>query len=761
MRIRTAAAAIVALAAALSAVTALALRSPSRRSAVLLPTGWRLSAPQGAVAATETFPQGLALSPDGRMLAVANGGYRTPALQLFATPTLRLVRTVRLRGAFGAPIWFDAATVAVAGANADGVIVVNARTGTLRVLPTGTATWPVAVARSPRGDLLATANDGDGSVTILRHGRPIARARVGAHPAALAFFDGGRFIAVAVRGGTQGALVVLDAVGRVRTSLPLRGDPCALAVEPALLDVALCDADRVVQVADAGHRIVRVIGVGLHAGRLEGAGASPNALAYDRGTLYVSLDAQNAIAVVRDHAVAGYLPTGWYPSGIAVGRDALYVSDAKGERSPANPDFRPFGGPYGEYIASALIGSVRRIPLRLAGAASLPGETALVIANAMPRWTPPPGATVVRPGGPIHHVIYVIKENRSYDQVLGDLGIGDGDPHLAWFGATITPNQHAIARRFGDFDRAFADGQVSADGHSWTDAAFSPDYTERFWPANYAKRRALYDFQDGRAPIVPQNGYLWDAAARAGISYRDYGEDTVAPTRPGASATTTFPGLVGHFDPHYYGWDLRYPDLARYREWLREFRAFERDGNLPALEIVYLPNDHTAATDPGFPTPQAYVAQNDYAFGLLVQAVSHSRFWHSTAIFAIEDDAQDGPDHVDDQRTTLYLASPYARGGVIHDRYSTASVLRTIELILGLPPLSIYDAVAPPLYAAFTTRADLRPYTAIRPHVEFDALNTRAAYGARRSAAFDWSRPDAVPPRLFDAVLAGALGKNR
>jgi hypothetical protein len=216
----------------------------------------------------------------------------------------------------------------------------------------------------------------------------------------------------------------------------------------------------------------------------------------------------------------------------------------------------------------------------------------------------------------------------------------------------------------------------------------------------------------------------------------------------------TFQGLTGHFDPRYIGWDLTYADEDRYKEWRREFLRFAASNTLPQLEIVYLPNDHTSATRAGAFTPQAYVAQNDWAVGKLVETVSHSRYWKSTAIFILEDDAQNGPDHVSDQRSTFYVASPYARGGVQHAHYSTASVLHTLELILGLPPLSAYDQTARPMYDDFAvTPVNAKPYTAVKPGIDMNARNAKTAYGAAISAKLDFSKPDEVDPRVMRDIL--------
>ncbi|MDP9111088.1 MAG: alkaline phosphatase family protein, partial [Candidatus Eremiobacteraeota bacterium] len=474
------------------------------------------------------------------------------------------------------------------------------------------------------------------------------------------------------------------------------------------------------------------------------------------GTAFVSCGALNAVEIIAGDRRIGMLPTGWYPDGVAVDRAgrSVYAIDGKGERSRPNPDFNPFAGRRSGYVAAGLVGSVRKLDVR--GDA----QTQAVLEN-MGRPPRAPADTVVRAGGPIRHVIYVIKENRSYDQVLGDIPGADGDPSLILFGKAVTPNQHAIAKRFGGFDRAFANAQVSADGHNWTDAAFANDYLERFWPQVYGGRRELYDFEDGADAATAHNGYLWDAAARARITYRNYGEFVTNPSSPGGAVTTKERNLKNHTSKSYPGFDLDFSDLDRFAIWLHDFRDDAKNATMPALEILRLPNDHTAGTKPGTLRPQAYVAQNDYALGRIVEAVSHSMFWKSTVIFSVEDDAQDGPDHVDDQRTTYYLATPYARGGVVHTQYSTASVVRTIEILLGLKPLSTYDGRAVPMYDAFAGKANLAPFSAIRPGIDLRGVNTKSAYGAAQSARMDFEHADAADPRALNAILYRSVREDR
>lgn len=741
------------------------LASAGGSGSVLLPTGWRLSPPTGPVANVGLFPQGIALSPDGRRLAVVDSGMHDPALAVLSGGSLAHERTFPLPGAFGYPVWLDATHAIVAGANDDAIEEVDVADGSLSRVPLPKGSWPAQVAVSPDGRTVAASDHFTDCVSIrpLQHSAFFDSARddratihVGVAPSDLLFSRDGTRLFVALRGESRVAVVHL--LGHAVRWIDVGLHPDALALSPNgdTLYVAESDGDTLGIVDTRAERRVGDVALGLHAGDVSGYGASPNALAVAGHAVYVSLGAENAVAVVRGDRVAGRIPTGWYPTGIALGTGGrLYVANAKGERSPANPRWNPYVLPRRPgYIGASLDGSVRALDGRSF-------DTDTVIADAAPRWSAPT-RTIVRPNGPIRHVIYVIKENRSYDQILGDLAGADGDSSLVWFGARVTPNQHAIARRFGIFDRAFVDGQVTADGQNWSTAAYANDYVERFSPPDNGGHYPRFDFQGGTPAAIPGNGYLWDDAARNRVSYRDYGEFVDVARDAASIAVSHLPHLdAAHVAPHYPGWNLEISDQVRFQAWKAEFERFVALRDLPQLEIVRLPNDHTMGTAPGELTPQAYVAQNDYALGELVDAVSHSPYWASTAIFAIEDDAQDGPDHVDDQRTTLYVASPYAVPGVHHQRYSTASVLRTVELLLGLPAMSVYDAVARPLYEAFRSHPDLNPYDAISPNVDVRARNSRTAYGASRSARMDFSRADAEDPRILDDILAHAARSLR
>jgi DNA-binding beta-propeller fold protein YncE len=712
---------------------------------IVLPSGWILQPAPDLLAATGTMPQGAAASPSGRQIAIVESGFNPAALTIYDARTLRRVAAISLRGAFGRPVWLDAHRVLVAGANAQAIFDVDVATRSVRRIALPPQTYPIALAVHGKRIAVATDDDGDvriGTLSTVASARPV---HVGTHPGGLAFSPSGETLFAADRSGRSVRAIDVRTLGV--TTMPAGLHPSDLLAVGDRLYVAESDDDAVgiYRISDRS-RIADVF-VGDTVGGSRLYGVSPNALAWSGGTLYVSLGAANTIAAVRSGRVVGRIDAGRYPTDVVVLGDRVYAIDGKGEAVPANPRFNVFSRSNVDYVAAIEFGSIRAYASPAASGSGTPqGATG---------WTSPaPAQTIVHPNGPIQHVFYILKENRTYDQILGDATAGNGDPKLAFFGGTVTPNEHAISQRFGLFDNAYTSGEVSDPGHDWSDAAFANDYVERVWPSTYGGRADGDDTGDGFGAAAPHNGYLWDAAARAHVSFRDYGEMVDTGGRFDNSPAITAPTLAHRYDPKYVGWNLDYSDIDRYREWKREFDAFVARGDLPQLEYLWLPNDHTYGSRPGKFTPAAYIAQNDYGVGLIVDAISHSPVWKSSAIFIIEDDSQDGADHVSAQRTTMYVASPYSSGGVLDEHFTTQSILRTIELMLGIAPLSTYDAMAVPLYAAFTQRPDLRPYDVIRPQIDVTARNPKNAYGAKVSSTLDFSRPDAARPGVLAAILA-------
>lgn len=711
---------------------------------ITLPDGWTIEPPLGAVVQTDTMPQGMAASPDGSTIAVVQSGFNPASLSLYRLPMLARTAAIPLPGAFGRPVWVDARHVLVAGANADALLNVDVQAKTVASIALPKGSYPVYVAAAPGGGTFAVATAGDGAVRIgsistIAHSTPV---RIGGFPGGLAFGQNADTVFATVL--TNSELLAIDAASsKIRTRAHAGLHPLQPLLANGKLYVAESDGDSVGAYDPNDLHLVKRISVADDAPG-DVVGVSPNALSAGADTIAVSLGAANSVALIRGDAVAGRMQAGWYPTDAAILGGRLYVLNGKGEGAHPNPHLRR--GSTRDYVGAIEAGSLRGydIPPSLEKTGN-PQGAAL--------WRLHEPSSVLRPNGPIRHVFFVLKENRSYDQVLGDVSAGNGDARLAWFGRAVTPNEHAIAGRFGLFDNAYTSGEVSAVGHRWTDTAFANDYTQRLWPVLYSGRFTLDDLSHGNGPSVGNGGYIWDAARRAHVSFRDYGE-LVDPGKTSNVWIAGDPSLNGRFDPHYTGWNLDYSDLNRMNEWTREFRAFLHSGTLPQFEFMWLPNDHTYGSKAGKLTPSAYVATNDYALGRMIDTISHSSVWKSSVIFAIEDDAQDGPDHMSDQRTTLFVVSPYASGGVHHEHYSTVSVLRTIELLLGMKPLSTYDAMARPMYAAFGAAPNLRPYTVIAPRIDIRQQNRKTAYGAQQSARLDFTRPDAIAPGILERILA-------
>ncbi len=512
-------------------------------------------------------------------------------------------------------------------------------------------------------------------------------------------------------------------------------------------------------------------------------GSTPNSLALspDGRRLFVANACNNNVAVFDvekpgSSRALGFIPVGWYPTSVRVTPDGgrLLVANGKGLTSLANrhgPQPGPTNPPHTvtEYIAGLLRGTLEIIDLpRDEDAFHEKLRTWTKQAYACSPMLADPGTAEAGPAGspipsrvgdpsPIKYCLYILKENRTYDQVLGDLPQGNGDPALCLFPEEVTPNHHALAREFVLLDNFYVESEVSADGHEWSLGAYATDYVEKTWPLNYGhngRGKVPYP-SEGRFTIaMPSTGYLWDRARAAGITYRSYGSFTENGKTAADPTTSRLPALVDHLDSGYRGWDLEYADVKRTDRFIAELKRFEQAGEMPRLQILRLPNDHTYGTSPGKRSPRAMVADNDLALGRLIEALSRSKFWSQTAVFVVEDDAQNGPDHVDAHRTIAFAVSPYSRRAAVDSTmYSTCSMLRTMELILGLEPMTQFDAAALPMYNAFQSEPDLHPYTAKPVTVDREERNLATAWGAGESEHMDFSKEDAADDIQLNEVI--------
>lgn len=612
--------------------------------------------------------------------------------------------------------------------------------------------------------------------------------------------DSTRFIA------SEGSVTVIDlAANRGEAEILVGLHPCALAVSPNQrhLVVANAASDTLSVIDLRSQRVVE--GIWTRQSPKDLFGASPNALAFDQSgrTLFVCNGTQNAIAVVsfspKKSKLLGLIPTGWFPAAIAYDapRERIYVANLKGIGlgEPRKSDRRPIFNSH-QYYGS--LGLLERPP-----ATELPGLTAQALDNMRfpllaqaalrPRPDHPAQPIPERVGEPsvFRHVVYIIKENRTYDQVLGDVKEGNGDPELCIFGERITPNQHKIVRDFVLLDNTYCSSILSADGHQWATTAFATDYMEKSFAGFPRSYPDGMEDADVDALAYSPAGFIWDDALAHDKTLRDYGEFAITRKSWVDKTRKGEPRYLDHYREflegthtiHLYsepaveslrpylatntvGWDLAVPDVFRAAQFSSELKRFEQTGAFPNLVIICLPNDHTSGTRPGRPTPAAQVADNDLALGQIVQAISHSSFWKDTCIFAIEDDPQSGWDHVSGYRTTAYVVSPYTkRRAVVGTQYNHTSLLRSLELILGLPPMNQMDATATPMVDCFTTTPDFTPFIALTNNVPLDQLNPPAkkvANALLRKDAYVSSRlplakPDQCPEDTLNRILWRAM----
>ena len=534
-------------------------------------------------------------------------------------------------------------------------------------------------------------------------------------------------------------------------------------------------------------------------------GAQPNALAFDQSgkRLFVCNGTQNAVAVFDfapgDSRLLGLIPVGWFPGAVVHDprRKALYVANIKGVAltGTLNPDEHA-GNNSHEYRGSL---SLVKVP----SARDLATYTGAALANMRypllkeaalpPRPGQPPRPVPERAGEPslFKHVVYIIKENRTYDQVLGDMKEGNGDSSLCIFGERVTPNQHKLARQFVLLDNTYCPGILSADGHQWADTALATDYMERSFAGFPRSYPDGMEDDDVDALAYSPSGFIWDNAIAHGKTLRDYGEFAITEARWKDPAKTGSPRFLDYYRDftsqageieirsrpaieslrpylatNTVGWELSIPDVFRAAQFIGELKQFEKRGGFPNLSIICLPNDHTSGTKAHSPTPDAQVADNDLALGQIVEAISRSRFWPETCIFVIEDDPQNGWDHVSGYRTTAYIASPYTRRGVtVRTQYNQTSLLRTLELMIGLPPMNQLDATATPMFDCFTNTPDFEPFTALPSNIPLDQMNPEPRKvsdpllrkNAYASARLPLDRPDQCPEDLLNRILWHAM----
>ena len=784
----------------------------------LLNSGWTIR-PAGEQVRVDTLPMSTAVSHNGKFLLVLNAGYNPPSISVIDIASRKELRRTPLPDCWLGLTLAPQSDKVYVGGGARGSayeLLLNPDTGELtrtREFATGAQgadskdTFIGDVAISPDAHLLYAADIYNDSLAVinLQSGQVISHWKTGRRPYRILVSPGGKQLIVSSwadaalyqHDANAGTLLAKTRVAPHPTDMVWLNQPApgeqgqSSSAYRARIFVAAANTNSVYALGvtqDGQLNMLESINVSLTP--LHPLGMTPSALGVDqsRNRLYVACSDANAVAAIDisgDHSrVLGFIPAGWYPTAVRSLADGqLVIVNGKGLGSypnPKGPNPSVRSAPVHEGSnAPAQVEYVGHIQTGTVGFVPAPGDDQLTaFTHTVMQNSPYSDDLIYGPvtneqqayfsttdahPSPIRHVIYVIKENRTYDQVLGDIDKGNGDKSLVLFGEQITPNLHQIARDFILYDNFYENSDVSADGHNWANAAIAPDYTVKMWPGEYGHRNSRYGFEGTEPANNPPAGYIWDNALQKGITIRDYGEwETNIPLKSVNGARQierpNDPALQNNMDLNYRGFDLDYSDRDREKEFAREWKEFEAKGNAPQFMIVRMGNDHTQGTKVGALTPFAYAADNDQGVGMLVETVSHSNLWASTAIFIIEDDAQNGPDHVDSHRAPVFVISPYTRRGIVDSRmYNQTSVLRTMELILGLRPMTHFDAAAPPMFAGFSRTPDIRPYNLIPPKTSLTDRNAANAPGAQQSSRMDFSEADLIDDDELNAVLWRAI----
>jgi DNA-binding beta-propeller fold protein YncE len=758
---------------------------------IQLPNQWSLR-PAGKHLEVGDFPVNIALHPGGDWIAVQHAGYGEHEIVIVQIKgeRQRIVSRVSLEQTFSGLCFSPTGdTLYVSGGEFEVVHAYSFSAGLLsnhRAIPVVERTQKFVVgglAVDTEGKTLFAAGPwGDAACILPLQGpdkKRLVKFEKDTFPYTCLPHPDGKRLFVSLWGHAGVAVIDLTS-DKIAATWSTQSHPTEMVLSPdgKTLFVACANSTKVSILDAKDGQPLQTLHCALYPDAPSGNTPSSLCLSGDGKILFVANADANNLAVFNvkkpdDVQPMGFIPVGWYPTSVRY-NDAtkrIYVANGKGLSSLPNPQ-----GPHPynrtelrsiyQYIAHLLRGDLSTIemptPEGMATYTKQAYACSPLRADNGPVGDWPMGSPIPKKVGdasPIKYCIYVIKENRTYDQVFGDMKEGNGEPSLCLFGEKVTPNHHKLARQFVLFDNFYVEGEVSADGHQWSMGAYATDFVEKVWPQTYRgsplRKLSTYPSEGGYDSIArPAGGYIWDRCAEAKVSYRSYGEWVTNGRTPADPAKANVKALEGHIDEKFRGFDLAYADQKRADRFLEELQRFEKEGGMPSLSIVRLPNDHTSGTRIGSWTPTAMVADNDFALGRVVEAVSKSKFWKETAIFVVEDDAQNGPDHIDAHRSVALVISPYTKRHFVDSTmYSTSSMLRTMELILGLQPMSQFDAAATPMVYAFQKMPDLNGYEHVVPDIDMKETNKATAWGAHLSETFDLTKEDQADDLLFNEVI--------
>ena len=760
--------------------------SSKTTKAILLPNGWSLT-PAGKSLPLGDLPLNIAVSSSKKYMAVTNNGQSDQSIQLIDVVNEKILDSIAIPKSFpGLKFSADKKYLYASGGYDNWILKYALHNNKLALIDSISLgdKWPAKI--SPTGIelddvkqlLYVVTKDDKQLYTIdLTTKKIIHQQQLNGEAYTCLLSPNKKELYISCWGCDK--VIVYNTVSQSFDAEILAGDnpnDLVLSSSGNFLYVANAN-DNSVSVIDIKKRVVlETLNAALYPNAVPGSTTNAVALSSDEKTLYIANADNNCLAVFDvstpgNSKSKGFIPVGWYPTAIKTIGSKIYVSNGKGFTSLANPygpnpyhsrdkiSYHKADAPRAvQYIGGLFKGTLSIIPTPTAKQLAkfsqqvykntpYTKQTELLAkgeaGNPIPQ--------KVGDNSPIKYVFYIVKENRTYDQVLGDVKEGNGDKSLCLFGEKITPNLHAIAKEFVLLDNFYVDAEVSADGHNWSLGGYANDYLEKTWPTSYGGRGGTYDAEGNREIANNKGGFIWERCKRLGLSYRTYGEfaDDYKPN---------IPVLKDHFCPYYTSWDQTVRDTTRVGQWKRDFDSLLAANAVPRLSTLRIINDHTEGLSKGRPTPFAHCADNDLAVGMLVDYLSKSPIWKQSVVFVLEDDAQNGPDHVDAHRSPAFIAGGFVkRGFVDHTMYSTTSMLRTIELILGIPPMSQYDAAATPMWRCFSAKPDLTTFNAKPLQWDINEKNTIENAWQRKSETFDFSKEDLVPDGAFTEVLWKAV----
>jgi len=754
-------------------------------STVMLPNGWSLT-PAGRSLEAGDLPLNIAVAHSKKLIAVTNNGQSTHTIQLIDIHQERVLHTTEIPKAFyGLKFSKDEKHLYASGGNDNWILKYGIEQEKLILkdsIPLGKK-WPEKISPvgieidDDRGILYAVTKENNSLYVVDLVTKKITRQVPLGHEAYSCILSPDKkALFISLWGGKKVAIYNTMS-GEISGHIPVSLNPNELVLTGNGKTLYVANAgDNSVSVIDTKTRkVVEVLNAALFANAPAGSSTNGVALSENEKLLYIANADNNFLAVFDiskpgSSVSKGFIPVGWYPTNVRVIGKKIVVANGKGFSSFANPK-----GP--QPVSAAVLSETHKgeaspnrrlqyIGSLMKGTLSIidsPTDPELAVYSKTVYQNTPytkekelvtegetgnPIPSKVGDASPIKYVFYILKENRTYDQVFGDMPEGNGDTSLCLFGEKYTPNQHKLAREFVLLDNFYVDAEVSADGHNWSLGALANDYLEKTWPTSYGRRGGATEGMGRRVIANNKDGFLWDFCKRAGVSYRTYGvfQD---------KDKGNIPSLVGNECSNFSTFYLNsVRDTTRFQQWKKDFDSLLAINSVPHFNSIRLGGDHTQGLAVGKPTPFACVADNDLAVGLLIEHLSKSAIWKESAVFILEDDAQNGPDHVDAHRSNALVISPYTkRKFVDHSFYSTSGMLRTMELILGLPPMTQYDAAARPMWRSFTAKPDYTAYTALPCNINLNDINSNATETAKKSALLDFSDADKINDRLFTEIL--------